>query len=141
MRGPKGLAEGTQNGTAYGPSPLPCHSSGPGPLLLSSQHGRDRISAHSMAEIASAVKSAWEGQQRFSLWDQNLKPAGERPSTTRHRQPPQPGLLPLASTPGGPPASPLLCICSHCALSGAFLSAFTGLSAPCLTSVLAGIKV
>lgn len=61
MRGPKGLAEGTQNGTAYGPSPLPCHSSGPGPLLLSSQHGRDRICCQEFVGGAAKVLSVGPG--------------------------------------------------------------------------------
>lgn len=87
------------------------------------------FSAHCMAKMASTVKSAWEGQQRFSLWGQDLKPTGWRPSAT---WPLQPGLLPLASSPGGLRCLPasvhflILCplwdiyLCLHRTLSSLF---------------------
>lgn len=56
------------------------------------------------------------------------------------RQVLQPGLC-FVHLPALSPASPHLCVCSHCALSGAFTSTFPGLSAPHLTSVPAGVKV
>lgn len=127
---PSGLAEGAQSWIPAAP-----------PLDPVTVVGRGLChSAPSTAEIAPTGKSVWEGQQRFSLQGQDLKPTGERPSMAWHRQPLQSGLLPLASPPGGPLPPPSMHLLTLGPPWGIHLC-LIGLSATCMTSVLAGIKV
>lgn len=94
------------------PSPWPCHSR-LGPLF----------SAHRMAKMASAVKSAWR--------DSKVLTVGPRLEANRREVLHDLDSCSLASYPWPhllePSVSPLLCVCSHLPLHGTFISAFTGL--------------